>query len=74
VESTNGAIQLVEETQKHGIYERRVSTTAFLRVWNKKMRCHNENRSGNFFYLPYCGAPDDSYMHQVVIFNNISVL
>jgi hypothetical protein len=63
VESTSGAIQLVEEHQNIGIFENRVSIGACLRVWKHEMRCHNENWSGNFFYLPYHGVPEDNYMH-----------
>jgi hypothetical protein len=74
VESTSGAIQLIEEHWKQGIFERRVSISACLRVWKHGMRCHNENESGIFFYLPYHGAPEDSYTHQVVIFNDTSAL
>jgi hypothetical protein len=74
VEFTSGDIQVAKESQKQGVFERRVSTSASLRVWKHRMRCHNENWSGKFFYLPYRGVSGDSHMRQVIIFNNVGVL
>jgi hypothetical protein len=45
------------------VFGRRVSISACLRVWKHMMHCNNENQFGNFFYLPYHGAPDDKMMH-----------
>jgi hypothetical protein len=65
VESTNGAIQVGVEHQKQGVLGRKVSIGDFLRVWKHGMHCNNENWFGNFFYLPYHSAPDNSEVHTV---------
>jgi hypothetical protein len=52
VESTNGSIQIVVENLKHGVFGRRVSTSACLRVWKHMIHCNNENQFGNFFIYP----------------------
>ena len=58
--STNGTIQVIVEHRKLGVFGRRVRIGAFLRVLKHGMHYNNENWFGNFFYLPYCGALDDS--------------
>jgi hypothetical protein len=60
VESTNGAIQVGVEHRKRGVLGRKVSIDACLRDWKHEMHCNNENWFGNLFYLPYCGALDNS--------------
>jgi hypothetical protein len=70
VESTNGAIQVGVEHWKQGVLGRTVSIGAFLRVWKHGMHCNNENRFGNFFYLPYHGVSNDSEMHWCIMFND----
>jgi hypothetical protein len=74
VESTNGAIQVGVEHQKHGVFGRRVSIDACLRVWKHEMHCNNENQFGIFFYLPYRGAPDDREVHWCIMFNDTGAL
>jgi hypothetical protein len=59
VVSTNGAIQVGVEHQKHGILGRNVTTSDFLIFWKHRMHCNNENKFGKKYCLPYCGAPDD---------------
>jgi hypothetical protein len=49
VESTGGAIELIIENYKWGVYGRRVSIGAFIRGWKNIMRHNNENIYYNFF-------------------------
>jgi hypothetical protein len=74
VESTNGVIQVGVEHRKQGILGRKVSIGAYLRVWKHGMHCKNENRFGNFFYLPYRGAPNDREVHRGIMFNDMGAM
>jgi hypothetical protein len=74
VESTIGVIQVGVKNQKQGVFGRMVRTSACLRFWKHGIHCNNENWFGFFLYLPYRSAPDDSEVHQCVMFNDIGVL
>jgi hypothetical protein len=38
------------------------------------MKFNNDNQFGNYFYVPYCNAPNDSDAYWCIMFNGTSVL